>query len=271
MSIGCTPGIHNASPLVDALASRLWPCALRLRPHAARARRMRAATVARTSRTPRPTSSRTGQRTRRCILGRQAYVQPAARPHATLRARAPIPVDLVDRRPRANGRATTAAHSAGGKRADESRNVRGILQRCSCWKSTNRSPRGAGHVGGGVGLDGHRSGWNSHLPDRRAHARDLASVAEDTRVRRGRPMPARLTRRRARGLAPSAASGGSALGQHRRDGGRATFFRRRQWHGRGAGRARDRLRTQGERLRGGGSQRRFPAGARFTSMSILRN
>ena len=128
MSIGCTPGIHNASPLVDALASRLWPCALRLRPHAARARRMRAATVARTSRTPRPTSSRTGQRTRRCILGRQAYVQPAARPHATLRARAPIPVDLVDRRPRANGRATTAAHSAGGKRAVDSRNVRGILR-----------------------------------------------------------------------------------------------------------------------------------------------
>ena len=89
---------------------------------------MRAATITRTSRTPRPTSSRTGQRTRRCILGRQAYVQPAARPHATLRARAPIPVNLVDRRPRANGRATTAAHSAGGKRAVDSRNVRGILR-----------------------------------------------------------------------------------------------------------------------------------------------
>jgi hypothetical protein len=65
-------------------------------------------------------------------------------------------------------------------------------------------------------------------------------------------------------LAPTGEAGSAeraceaALGQQRRDGGRAIFFRRRQWHGRGAGRARDRLRTQGERLRGGGSQRRIP-------------
>jgi len=218
MSIGCTPGIHNASPLVDALASRLWPCALRLRPHAARARRMRAATVARTSRTPRPTSSRTGQRTRRCILGRQAYVQPAARPHATLRARAPIPVDLVDRRPRANGRATTAAHSAGGKRAVDSRNVRGILQRCSCWKSTNRSPRGAGHVGGGVGLDGHRSGWNSHLrigaearEEGQETARGRQASATVSATSRGATRGKRVWARRAR-WRPAAVCCAAAMG-----------------------------------------------------------
>ena len=72
-----------------------------LRPDTARAAQPSRAT----QRTPRPVSSRTEQRARQHALGPQAHVRPAVRPHATLRARAPMlagpsPVNLTPLLPR---------------------------------------------------------------------------------------------------------------------------------------------------------------------------
>ena len=145
---------------------------------------------------PRTASTRTACRTAACHTARQgpdAWGLCTCEPHSHRRSRADSLHDdnLAQRRQQARrsqphcarhtareGRqndvrsGTRDAGTASAARGMHRRHERGQrrarqsgehLQRCSCWKSTDRSPRGAGHVGRGVGLDGHQSGWNSHL------------------------------------------------------------------------------------------------------------